>query len=163
MNRDTQAVTFSRIAGYLRMFIYSLCVFSYFAGALFLILKLVGIEVSNDMLLIAVGMICSGLLIQFVLQEVILFFLHKVGKTVFTPTQLKIGKKTYNLNQVDIYYYKPRLIGGAFDWYYLGYMKMDTHDDVFIHGALTGVEVGIFTKREVKKIIEKTGIAIHII
>lgn len=40
---------------------------------------------------------------------------------------------------------------------------MDTHDDVFVHGALTGVEVGIFTKREVKKIIEKTGIAVHII
>ena len=72
-------------------------------------------------------------------------------------------EKTYDLNQVDIYYYKPRLIGGAFDWYYLGYMKMDTHDDVFVHGALTGVEVGIFTKREVKKIIEKTGIAVHII
>ena len=163
MNRDTQAVTFSRIAGNLRFLFAAIYLLCYFMGALFLILKLVGFEVSNDMLLIAVGMICSGLLIQFVLQEVILFFLHKAGKTVFTPNQLKVGKKTYDLNQVDVYYYKPPFDGGMVRFPQIGYMKMDTYDDVFVHGALTGVEVGIFTKREVKKIIEKTGAEIHIL
>lgn len=68
MNRDTQTVTFSRIAGNLRFLFAAIYLLCYFMGALFLILKLVGFEVSNDMLLIAVGMICSGLLMQFVLQ-----------------------------------------------------------------------------------------------
>ena len=55
MNRDTQTVTFSRIAGNLRFLFAAIYLLCYFMGALFLILKLVGFEVSNDMLLIAVG------------------------------------------------------------------------------------------------------------
>ena len=163
MNRDTQTVAFSRIAGNLRFLFAAIYLLCYFMGALFLILKLVGFEVSNEVLIGAIISLFSGLLIQFVLQEVILFFLHKTGKTVFTPNQLKIGKKTYDLNQVDVYYYKPPFDGGMIRLPQIGYMKMDTHDDVFVHGALTGVEVGIFTKREVKKIIEKTGAEIHIL
>ena len=66
MNRDTQTVAFSRIAGNLRFLFAAIYLLCYFMGALFLILKLVGFEVSNEVLIGAIISLFSGLLIQFV-------------------------------------------------------------------------------------------------
>ena len=155
-------IRFSKFAGYLRLFFFFVYVLPYMFGFVVILLRVIGFNVSHDMVLAGIWFILFGVSIQFIIQELIILLFHKLGKSGFTEQQLIIGGEKYDLNKVDIYYYKPSFINSFIVLPCAGLMKIDIHEDVFIHGSITGKEIGFFSMREVKRIIKTTGVNIHI-
>ena len=153
-------IRFSVVAGYLRLLFGFICAMCYMLGVPILVAYLVGVDVAKEFLVMGIVSLLSGVLIQFLLQEIIALILHKSGRIVFTAWQLILPKKTYDLDKVNAYYVKPNLfnlMGGAV----MGGLYFDIRDDSSEHAPVVKLEVGIFSRREVRKIMKLTGLNIQ--